>query len=227
MVKFRSLYNDPNNKMVREVIDGATGPITIFEPSREDIESIMRLNDIVAAFNEDDTNEEGTELDIDGTTIIRELIPMLTDIEMEEDLDDEEIADIIENPTVDLMNVSEVLSGIVTQVFTLMAIKTKNQLDLEQLVTRTQETRDSSVNNYISESLKTDEGRQQLRQLNELAKQAKEKVEEQEDEDEQVEEEEEVTESNASDEGPNLESMDPEAYQEKLAKELKDRFGDL
>lgn len=169
MVKFRSLYNDSKNRMVRDVIDSPTGTITIFEPSVENIEAIMQLDDIIASFNQDpDENGEGT-LDIDGVTVLRSLIPMLTDLEIEDDMTEEEAEKILENPTLELMQVKEVLEGIVTQIYMFMILRYKNNMEASRMVRRSKDMSDTALVDYISESARSDEGRQKLTELNRQA----------------------------------------------------------
>ena len=163
MVKFRSLYNDPENRMIREIIDGTTGPITIFEPSQSDIDRIMQMNDVVSSFNaEPADDEEGATLDVHAETILKELIPLLTDIEIEDDMTEGEMQKIIENPTIDLLNVTEVLSGIVTQVYTFMLLRYRNLMDMEDMTERSEDTKDATMDRYVSAAAKTDEGRMML-----------------------------------------------------------------
>ena len=176
MVKFRSLYNDPENRMIREIIDGTTGPITIFEPSQSDIDRIMQMNDVVASFNsesKDGEDDDGMMLNVRGETILKELIPLLTDIEIDKDMTEDEMQKIIESPTIDLLNVMQVLSGIVTQIYTFMILRYRNTVQMEDVVERSNDVRDATMDHYVSSAAKTDEGRMMLSGLaqsaNELA----------------------------------------------------------
>lgn len=165
MVKFRSLYNDPENRMIREIIEGATGPITIYEPSQNDIDRIMQMNDMIASFNsepKDGEEEDGMTLNVRGETILKELIPLLTDIEIDEDMTEDEMQKIIENPTIDLLNVMQVLSGIVTQIYTFMILHYRNTVQMEDVMERSEDVRDTTMDRYVSAAAKTDEGRQML-----------------------------------------------------------------
>lgn len=160
--------------MIREIIDGTTGPITIFEPSQSDIDRIMQMNDVVSSFNAKPADdEEGAALDVHAETILKELIPLLTDIEIEDDMTEGEMQKIIENPTIDLLNVTEVLSGIVTQVYTFMLLRYRNLMDMEDMAERSEDTKDATMDHYVSAAAKTDEGRMMLSGLaqnaNELA----------------------------------------------------------
>ena len=164
MVQFNSFYNDPNNRQILEVINTPTGAVTIFEPSKDDVDKIMQLKEMVDAFNQENADEN--LLDINGTTILKELIPLLTDLEIDPDMTDEEMAQIIENPTVELSLITSVLSSVVTNIYTLMIMNFKNNLELRNMVDQTEEISDSALAMFISKQSKTDEGRKQIEEIN-------------------------------------------------------------
>ena len=164
LVQFNSFYNDPNNRQILEVINTPTGAVTIFEPSKDDVNKIMQLKEMVDAFNQENADEN--LLDINGTTILKELIPLLTDLEIDPDMTDEEIAQIIENPTVELSLITSVLSSVVTNIYTLMIMNFKNNLELRNMVDQTEEISDSALAMFISKQSKTDEGRKQIEEIN-------------------------------------------------------------
>ncbi|MBW3350611.1 hypothetical protein [Limosilactobacillus reuteri] len=164
MVQFNSFYNDPNNRQILEVINTPTGAVTIFEPSKDDVNKIMQLKEMVDAFNQENADEN--LLDINGTTILKELIPLLTDLEIDSEMTDEEMAQIIENPTVELSLITSVLSSVVTNIYTLMIMNFKNNLELRNMVDQTEEISDSALAMFISKQSKTDEGRKQIEEIN-------------------------------------------------------------
>ena len=164
MIQFNSFYNDPNNRQILEVINTPTGAVTIFEPSKDDVNKIMQLKEMVDAFNQENVDEN--LLDINGTTILKELIPLLTDLEIDPDMTDEEMAQIIENPTVELSLITSVLSSVVTNIYTLMIMNFKNNLELRNMVDQTEEISDSALAMFISKQSKTDEGRKQIEEIN-------------------------------------------------------------
>lgn len=164
LVQFNSFYNDPNNRQILEVINTPTGAVTIFEPSKDDVNKIMQLKEMVDAFNQENADEN--LLDINGATILKELIPLLTDLEIDPDMTDEEMAQIIENPTVELSLITSVLSSVVTNIYTLMIMNFKNNLELRNMVDQTEEISDSALAMFISKQSKTDEGRKQIEEIN-------------------------------------------------------------
>lgn len=165
-VKFRSLYSDPENRAIRMVVDTPTGPVTIFEPTSDDIREIMQLDDMVAAFNQEST--EDNELDISGTTIMKELIPRLTDLDLD-DMTDDEITDVIENLTVEGNIIIACLASIVTHIYTIMIMNFENNLDLNNMVQMSEQVSDKAFGMYINEAAKTDEGRKQMQEINKQA----------------------------------------------------------
>lgn len=165
-VKFRSLYSDPKNRTIRMVVDTPTGPVTIFEPTSDDIREIMQLDDMVAAFNQEST--EDNELDISGTTIMKELIPRLTDLDLD-DMTDDEITEVVENLTIEGNVILACLTSIVTYIYTLMIMNFENNLDLNNMVKMSAQISDKAFGMYINEAAKTDEGRKQMQEINKQA----------------------------------------------------------
>lgn len=165
-VKFRSLYSDPQNRTIRMVVDTPTGPVTIFEPTSDDIREIMQLDDMVAAFNQESDGDN--ELDVSGTTIMKELIPRLTDLDLD-DMTDDEITEVIENLTIEGNVILACLTSIVTYIYTLMIMNFENNLDLNNMVKMSAQISDKAFGTYINEVVKTDEGRRQMQEINKQA----------------------------------------------------------
>ena len=165
-VKFRSLYSDPENRSIRMVVDTPTGQVTIFEPTNEDLQEIMQLDDMVAAFNQESDGDN--ELDISGTTIMKELIPRLTDLDMD-GMSDDEITEVIEHLTVEGNVIMACLTSIVTHIYTIMIMNFENNLDLNNMVKMSEQISDKAFGMYINEAAKTDEGRKQMQEINKQA----------------------------------------------------------
>lgn len=166
MVKFRSLYNDPENRNVLSVVNTPTGTVTIFEPSTEDIEAIMQMDDMIAAFNS--TADDETTLEISGAPLLRELIPRLTDLEID-DMNDEEIKKVVEHLNVEGNEIMSTLTSIVTHIYTIMLLNFRNELELQNMVNMSEQISDSTMDMYITKAAKTDEGRAQLQKIQEQA----------------------------------------------------------
>ena len=170
LVKLRSLRNDPENRNILSIVETPTGQVTVYEPSKEDIQEIMLLDDMVAAFNQE---SESNNLDISGATILKELIPRLTDLEIDQDMSDEEMSQIIENPTVELMEIQNILSSVVTNIYSDMFLKFKNELELKQMVDLTENISDKTLGMFIEKASKTDDGRQSILEISKKSKEIK------------------------------------------------------
>lgn len=166
MVKFESLGNTPNERAVRYVVSSPTGTIKIFEPSKEDISRILSLQDFITNLNQDVEEGDQHMLDISGLTIMRDLIPMLTDIEFDEDMTDEELEKIINNPTVALMEVTKVLTGIMVSVYKMMILEAQNHLIENDMALETAKTENQAAERLMQMASLTDEGREMVKQIN-------------------------------------------------------------
>lgn len=182
MVLFKNMKNDPDNRSVRQIIEAPTGIIKVFEPSQDDVKKMMKLQDLLVSMNQDveGSENEGQVLEVSGLTIIRELIPMLTDIEFDEDMSDEEIEDIIENPNMALMEVSQVLSSIVTSVYKMMILSAANHLLENDMMLETYKVDNAAMNKAVQLAAQTDDGLAMINEIQqkELDLEAAEKAEE-------------------------------------------------
>lgn len=156
MVKLQSLKNDPKKRVVYRIVDTPTGQITIYEPTKDDIKKIIELQDEIARYNED--NE--MELEIAGYTVMRELIPMLTDIEIDPEMSDDEVRDIADNPTLALLTVTHVLEGIVSDVYKMLILQTVNGIKNDDIEVLVDEMKDQVSGSLIERMSKTEDGRE-------------------------------------------------------------------
>lgn len=156
MVKLKSLKNDPKKRVVYRIVDTPTGQITVYEPTKQDIKKIIELQDEIASYNED--NE--MELEIAGFTVMRELIPMLTDVEIDPEMTDEEVRDIADNPTLALLTVTHILEGIVSDVYKMLILQTVNNVKNDDIEVLVEEMKDQVSGSLIERMSKTDEGRE-------------------------------------------------------------------
>lgn len=155
MVKLQSLKNDPKKRAVYRIVDTPTGQITVYEPTKNDIKRIVELQDEIARYNED--NE--MELEVAGYTVISELIPMLTDIDIDPDLTDDELRDVAENPTLALITVTHILEGIVSDVYKMLILQTTNDIKQDDIELLVEEMKDQVSGSLIERMSKTEEGR--------------------------------------------------------------------
>ena len=119
MVHFRQLKNDKNNRNIRAVVPNGPSHINIFEPSTDDIMFILdeQENFIV---------QDGYQAT--GIQLIKKLFPRFTDIEGLDELTDEEIEDVINNPTIALMSVKTHIDAILSEVYRMIATTSRNKL---------------------------------------------------------------------------------------------------
>lgn len=174
MVKFKNLKNDPNNRTVRATVDSPYGQIKVFEPTTEDVEEIINLQDIISAFNEDSNEEEIREdleqvLDISAVTVVKDLFPRLTDIEVDY-MSDEEVQDIISHPNLALTQVKLIISGIISDIYKMMILSMGNRLKDMDLSNQSLKVQEKVMNTTIEHLSKTEKGKEVLEAMDETAK---------------------------------------------------------
>lgn len=110
-----------NGGRVRETITYQGEVIKVFEPSKEVIEEIFRMQE---KFMND---EDISEIEISGKDMIL-LFSKLTDIEGLDDLSDEELQSIIDDPTPAFLMVQHAVEGIATEIYKMVILSAKNRL---------------------------------------------------------------------------------------------------
>jgi hypothetical protein len=108
-------------RQIRELVNTPQGTIEIYEPSIDDIAVIVDLQR-----NQDFGSETGV-VSFDGVTVIRELFPLLTNIDLT-DSTDEELGKIIANPTVHLLIAQQIVAQIVAESNKFYAERLKTEL---------------------------------------------------------------------------------------------------
>ena len=121
MVQFKDLINKQNDRDVREVVFAKGETIKVFEPAKDDIEKIYSLQESFI----DENNPQ--RLVLTGKDVIG-LFEMLTDIQGLEDLTEEEINEVIENPSMALIQTQHIIEGIVTEVYKMVILSIKNRI---------------------------------------------------------------------------------------------------
>lgn len=130
MVHFLDLMNKHEERRVREFVTGAQGEIIrIFEPSKRDIDAIIELQaEYVKEYRDEQSGKDKKEIDISGEQLVKQFFPLLTDIEGMEDLTDEQINEVVENPTLAMIMASHVIEGIVTEVYKMTILSARNRI---------------------------------------------------------------------------------------------------
>lgn len=120
---FKDLNNPVDNRRIREVIMVGGDTITIYEPSYEDFQALLDFQEQKLL-----ESESTDEINITGTEMIKEFFPRLTDITGLENLSDEEIEKVVEEPSVALLQVEQTIRQIVSEVFKTMILKAKTEV---------------------------------------------------------------------------------------------------
>lgn len=97
-------------RKIRKSLDTPQGTIEIYEPTVTHADIIL---DLQRGANPDFVNQK--TLTLDGKTVLKQLFPLLTNISFEE-MSDEEIEDVIENPSIHLLITQKFISQIVSEV---------------------------------------------------------------------------------------------------------------
>ena len=132
-VHFRKLKNDQENRSVRAVIMNGSEHINVYEPSLKDVRAIIDAQEGWVSV------EDG--VNISDEDVLKKLIPMLTDIEGMEDMTDEEILDVANNPSVAFLSVQSEIQSIIIEIYRHIVVLSRRQLqdadfELETMLTQ-------------------------------------------------------------------------------------------
>lgn len=118
-VKISKLKNKAEKRNIREVVSVNGDIINIFEPTEEDVRQIMEYQEKYL---------QGDDFEITGAELIKVFFKLLTDIDGIDELTDEEIDDIVENPSVAFLMVQSVIEGIILDVFRYIVSNARNEV---------------------------------------------------------------------------------------------------
>ena len=132
-VHFRKLKNDQENRSIRAVIMNGSEHINVYEPSLKDVRAIIDAQEGWVSV------EDG--VNISDEDVLKKLIPMLTDIEGMEDMTDEEILDVANNPSVAFLSVQSEIQSIIIEIYRHIVVLSRRQLqdadfELETMLTQ-------------------------------------------------------------------------------------------
>lgn len=117
-VNIKKLKNDGR---IREIITYQGEVIKVYEPTKQVIEEVFRLQE--EFMSEDDISK----VEVSGLQML-ELFKKLTDIEGLEDCTEEELQAIIEDPTPAFLMVQNVMEGIITEIYKMVILSAKNRI---------------------------------------------------------------------------------------------------
>ena len=124
MANFKDLLNSRENRKIREVIENGEETIFVYEPTADDVAKIIEFQDVLNS----QVDGEPTEVVITGSDMVRNVFPLLTNIDGIESMSDEEIEHVIENPTIALLQVQHVIEIIVTQIYKTVILSSKKAI---------------------------------------------------------------------------------------------------
>jgi pheromone shutdown protein TraB len=108
-------------RKVREYINTPQGAIEIYEPTQSDVNEIIAIQrEIGVDFNQD-------VIEFDSMTMLKKIFPLLTNIETN-DLPDEELFKITQNPSIHLLIAQNIVAQIISEANKLFAEQLKAEL---------------------------------------------------------------------------------------------------
>ncbi len=121
------LSNPEISRSVRERINTPHGAINVFEPSVQDLEMILEIQ------RKNGFDMQTDFVEFDEQTMVKEIFPLLTDIDFEE-MSQEQLDAVLENPTVHLLIAQNVIAQIITEANKLFAHRIKTDLSQAESV---------------------------------------------------------------------------------------------
>ncbi|MBO1087240.1 hypothetical protein [Enterococcus mundtii] len=122
-IDFQKLANPVADRKIREVIMAGGENIRVYEPNIEDVRTMVE-------FQEQKLQESDDigDVSISGNELIRKFFPLLTDITGLEDLTDEEIEKVVDEPSVAFLQVEQVVKSIITEIYKVMILSARTQV---------------------------------------------------------------------------------------------------
>ena len=145
-VQAKNLISRKGNRAIRKSVFTSNGDsIIIYEPTREDIAKIMEMQERWVQ----NQTADGLEFEPDQYQVIRELFPLLTDIEGLEDLTDEEIQELDENPNILFMQDAQVVQQIIAEVFSLIVLNYDKSIAESEAIIATNNSVLNTIQNTV------------------------------------------------------------------------------
>lgn len=148
-INITSLTTPTEERKIREYINTPQGAIEIYEPTLDDVNSIIEIQ------RESGFDFNSEFLDFDGVVLLTKIFPLVTNIETG-DLPDEEIQKIIDNPSIHLLIAQNIVAQIISEANKLYAQHLKAELASAETALA-QADLVSSIPQIINEHAKRDE----------------------------------------------------------------------
>lgn len=116
---FKQLRNDASNRSIRAVIPNGSKHIRVYEPSAKDVEYVLDAQ-------EEYITQDGYKSSAEN--LIRDLYPRFTDITGLDEMTDEEIGDVIANPSIALMTLKTEIESILSEIYMMLVSSSRNQM---------------------------------------------------------------------------------------------------
>ena len=124
-MKLSYLKNTKEYRKIRDVVMSSGSTVNIFEPTLEEIDEILKLQD-------EWVSDEG--MNISGADVVKVLFPMLTDLEGIDEMTESEIQEVIDNPSNAFIQIQYHIETIITEVYKTAILKARKEIlekDLE------------------------------------------------------------------------------------------------
>lgn len=124
-MKLSYLKNTKEHRKIRDVVMSSGSTVNIFEPTLEEIDEILILQD-------EWVSDEG--MNISGADVVKVLFPMLTDLEGIDEMTESDIQEVIDNPSNAFIQIQYHIETIITEVYKTAILKARKAIlekDLE------------------------------------------------------------------------------------------------
>lgn len=124
-MKLSYLKNTKEHRKIRDVVMSSGSTVNIFEPTLEEIDEILKLQD-------EWVSDEG--MNISGADVVKVLFPMLTDLEGIDEMTESDVQEVIDNPTNAFVQIQYHIETIITEVYKTAILKARKEIlekDLE------------------------------------------------------------------------------------------------
>ena len=124
-MKLSYLKNTKEYRKIRDVVMSSGSTVNIFEPTLEEIDEILILQD-------EWVSDEG--MNISGADVVKVLFPMLTDLEGIDKMTESDVQEVIDNPSNAFIQIQYHIETIITEVYKTAILKARKEIlekDLE------------------------------------------------------------------------------------------------
>ena len=124
-MKLSYLKNTKEYRKIRDVVMSSGSTVNIFEPTLEEIDEILKLQD-------EWVSDEG--MSISGADVVKILFPMLTDLEGIDEMTESDVQEVIDNPSNAFIQIQYHIETIITEVYKTAILKARKEIlekDLE------------------------------------------------------------------------------------------------